>query len=109
MRAVSQQNHHTLAKAAMPTLLLPTKGCYGLHDYEKAFCSTANDSQNLYTLRGIDREKGSLVMMRPDEYIAHVFTLNDAAVLAAFFGAFMLIFSMPSMFESHHPDCNQTW
>ena len=109
VRAVFQQNHYTLTKAAMPTLQLPTNGCYRLHDYEKAFCATANDSQNIYTLRGIDREKGSLVMMRPDEYIAHVFTLNDAAALAAFFGAFMLDFSMPSMFEPHHPDCNRTW
>ena len=39
VRAIFQQNHRDLDLAAMPSLLLPRKGRYGLHDYEKMFCS----------------------------------------------------------------------
>ncbi|RZI38281.1 3-hydroxybenzoate 4-monooxygenase, partial [Herbaspirillum sp. HC18] len=38
LRAVFQQDHRELAVAAMPPLLLPRKGRYGLIDYEKMFC-----------------------------------------------------------------------
>ena len=90
VRAVFQQSHHTLAITALPALLLPSKGRYGLHDYEKAFCAVAEDSQNIYALRGINREHGCLVAVRPDQYIAHVLPLDDTTALAAFFEAFML-------------------
>src|SRR5262249_27065244 len=39
VRAVFQQAHRELAIAAMPALLLPPKGRYGLRDYEKMFCA----------------------------------------------------------------------
>src|SRR5262249_27051342 len=39
VRAVFQQAHRDLAIEAMPALLLPKKGRYGLHDYEKIFCA----------------------------------------------------------------------
>ena len=38
LRAVFQQDHRELAIEAMPPLLLPRKGRYGLIDYEKMFC-----------------------------------------------------------------------
>ena len=38
MCAVFQQAPRELAIAAMPALLLPQKGRYGLRDYEKMFC-----------------------------------------------------------------------
>ena len=38
LRAIFQQGHRDLDLAAMPSLLLPSKGRYGLHDYEKMFC-----------------------------------------------------------------------
>ena len=38
VRAVFQQAHRELAIEAMPPLLLPPKGRYGLRDYEKMFC-----------------------------------------------------------------------
>ena len=93
VRAVFQQSHHTLAITALPELLFPPKGRYGLRDYEKAFCALEdakqNPSQNIYTLRGIDRAQGCLVVVRPDQYIAHILPLGDTDALAAFFGGFM--------------------
>jgi phenol 2-monooxygenase (NADPH) len=94
VRAVFQQNHRDLSITAMPELLFPHKGRYGLRDYEKVFCAlddaNQNPGQNIFTLRQIDRKQGCLVVVRPDQYIAHILPLDDADALAAFFGGFML-------------------
>jgi phenol 2-monooxygenase (NADPH) len=90
VRAVLQQSHHEVSIDAMPKLLFPKKGRYGLRDYEKVFCALADDSQNIYNLRQIDRENGCMVIVRPDQYIAHVLPLEDTETLAAFFDGFML-------------------
>jgi hypothetical protein len=45
---------------------------------------------DIFDLRGIDRKQGALVVVRPDQYIAHVLPLDAHAELAAFFAAFML-------------------
>jgi phenol 2-monooxygenase (NADPH) len=90
VRAVFQQSHHQLAVTAMPGLLFPPKGRYGLRDYEKAFCALTDLAQDIYALRGIDREQGCLVVVRPDQYVAHVFPISDTDALAEFFAGFML-------------------
>jgi len=90
VRAVFQQSHHQLAVTTMPGLLFPPKGRYGLRDYEKAFCAVTDTAQNIYDLRGINREQGCLVVVRPDQYIAHVLPVTDTDGLAKFFAGFML-------------------
>jgi phenol 2-monooxygenase len=89
VRAVFQQDHHALAIETMPPLLLPPKGRYGLRDYEKMFCADLR-GQDIFTLRGIDRARGCLVIVRPDQYVAHVLPLDAHAQLAAYFDGFML-------------------
>jgi phenol 2-monooxygenase len=89
VRAVFQQHHHQLAIEAMPGLLLPAKGRYGLRDYEKMFCADAGGG-DIFTMRGIDRKAGCMVVVRPDQYVAHVLPLGGHAQLAAFFDGFML-------------------
>ncbi len=91
VRAVFQQSHHQLAITSLPELLFPRKGRYGLRDYEKAFCAVEHASQNIYTLRHIDRAQGGLVVVRPDQYIAQIFPLSATDALAAFFGGFMRV------------------
>jgi hypothetical protein len=90
LRAIFQQAHHTLAIESMPALLLPQKGRYGLRDYEKVFCPDLKNGPDIFDLRGIDREQGALVVVRPDQYIAHVLPLNAHQALADFFAGFML-------------------
>jgi 2-polyprenyl-6-methoxyphenol hydroxylase-like FAD-dependent oxidoreductase len=90
VRGVFQQNHHQLAVTTMPTLLFPKKGKYGLHDYEKAFCTLPNDNENIYAMRTVDREQGCMVVIRPDQYIAHVLPLHATDELAKFFARFMV-------------------
>ena len=90
VRAVFQHSHHQLTITAMPELLFPPKGRYALRDYEKAFCALVDANQNIYAVRGINREQGCLVVVRPDQYIAHILPLDATDALAAFFGSFML-------------------
>jgi phenol 2-monooxygenase len=91
VRAVFQQNHHQCAVTDLPELLFPSKGKYGLHDYEKAFCAIDDAKQNVYALRGIDRKQGCLVVVRPDQYIAQVLPLEQGTdALSAFFCSFMV-------------------
>ena len=94
VRAVLQQSHHQLAITDMPDLLFPHKGRYGLRDYEKAFCALDDANQNIFNLRKINREHGCLVIVRPDQYIAHILPLNDTDALTTslttFFDGFML-------------------
>jgi phenol 2-monooxygenase len=89
VRAVFQQAHRELAVEAMPSFLLPRKGRYGLCDYEKMFCPDLDSGNDIFTLRGIDREAGCMVVVRPDQYVAQVLPLDGYQQLAAFFDGFM--------------------
>lgn len=82
LRAVLQQPHREVRLEDLHALLLPRKGRYGLIDYEKAFTSDA--ATDIFDERGIDRERGALVVVRPDQYVAHVFPLEAYAELNAF-------------------------
>jgi phenol 2-monooxygenase (NADPH) len=89
LRAVLQQPHRQLALDTLPALLLPTKGKYGLKDYEKVYCPDFSGRGDIFDLRGIDRAQGCVVVVRPDQYVAHVLPLDAFTDLAAFFDAFM--------------------
>lgn len=90
LRAICQQEFRELSLDAFPELLWPRKGRYGLHDYEKVFCPDLKGGQDIFEMRGIDREKGCLVIVRPDQHIAHVLPLEAHDELAAYFDRFML-------------------
>jgi phenol 2-monooxygenase len=82
LRAVLQQPHREVRVEDLHTLLLPRKGRYGLIDYEKAFTSDA--ATDIFDERCVDRERGALVVVRPDQYVAHVLPLDAHAELNAF-------------------------
>lgn len=90
VRAVFQQPHDRLAIEEMPSLLLPRKGRHGLCDYEKIFSPDLKSGNDIFAMRGIDRTAGCIVIVRPDQYIAHVLPLGGYAQLAAFFDGFMI-------------------
>lgn len=89
VRAILQHGHQSVAMDTLPALLLPPKGRYGLRDYAKVFCADLKGGKDIFELRGIAREQGALVVVRPDQYIAHVLPLDAHGALAAFFAAFM--------------------
>ena len=89
VRAVFQLAHTELDLGLMPTLLLPRKGRHQLVDYEKIFSSGIKNSANIFDLRGIDKAQGALIVVRPDQYIAHVLPLGAHEALADFFAGIM--------------------
>jgi phenol 2-monooxygenase (NADPH) len=90
VRAVFQQPHPELAIENMPALLLPRKGRYGLRDYEKMFCADIKGGNDIFSMRGIQRKAGCMIVVRPDQYVAHVLPLDGYNDLANFFDGFML-------------------
>jgi len=90
VRAVFQQDHRELALQGMPAFLLPLKGRYGLRDYEKLFCPDLKGRNDIFDMRGINRDQGCMVVVRPDQYVAQVLPLEAYSELSTFFAAFML-------------------
>ena len=90
VRAVFQQGHRELALEAMPAFLLPRKGRYGLSDYEKMLCPDLKSGHDIFDLRGIDRHGGCVVVVRPDQYVAHILPLDAFSELSAYFDGFMV-------------------
>ncbi|NVO24324.1 FAD-binding monooxygenase [Donghicola mangrovi] len=90
VRAIFQQTFDQLAFENMPALLKPEKGRYGLCDHEKVFCTDHKGLGDIYDMRGIDRENGCLIVVRPDQYVAHILPLDGYAELAAFFAPILI-------------------
>ncbi|UUX51189.1 FAD-binding monooxygenase [Nisaea acidiphila] len=90
LRAVFQQDFRTMELSELPPYLLPSKGRYGLRDYEKVFCADLKNDCDVFDMRGIDRQRGCMVVVRPDQYVAQVLPLDGTAALAALFDGFML-------------------
>ena len=102
VRAIVQQEHRSVDLNAIPPFLFPAKGRFGLRDYQKVFSAERTNgrllgsvpgleaTQDIYDLRGIDRERGALVVVRPDQYVAQVMPLQSHTELAEFFASFML-------------------
>ncbi len=89
LRAVFQQSHRELSVDGLPAVLLPAKGPFGLTDYEKAFCADPRRG-DVFDLRGIDRATGCLVLVRPDQYVAHVLPLDAHDELDRFLAGVLL-------------------
>ena len=89
-RAIFQQAHRDLKLEELPSILLPRKGRFGLTDYEKAFTPDVRNGPDIFDQRGINRETGAIVVVRPDQHVANVLPLDAHDDLAAFFEAFMI-------------------
>jgi phenol 2-monooxygenase len=89
VRAVFQQTFEQLAYENMPSLLKPKTGKLGLQDYEKVFCVDHKGVGDIFDMRGINREQGCMIVVRPDQYVAHVLPLNGYDELAAFFAGIL--------------------
>lgn len=87
VRVIFQQGHRDLPVEQAHPLLLPAKGRYGLKDYEKMFC--VDPAADIFEMRGID-PGGAMVLVRPDQYVAHVLPLDAYDDLKTFLGGVML-------------------
>ncbi len=85
VRAVFQQTFDQLAYEDMPSLLKPHKGRFGLIDHEKVFCTDHKGAGDIFEMRGIDTDRGCMVVARPDQYVAHILPLDAYRELSGFF------------------------
>jgi phenol 2-monooxygenase len=53
------------------------------------FCPDLGSGRDIFDLRGIDRQSGCIVIVRPDQYVAHVLPIEAHGELADFFDGFM--------------------
>jgi phenol 2-monooxygenase len=89
VRAIFQQGFRDLEITGMPALLRPLKGRFGLCDYEKVFCADLKSGDDIFDLRGIDRQQGCVVIIRPDQHVAHVLPMSAYDAISAFFAGFL--------------------
>lgn len=89
LRAIFQAPHRDVDIGSLPALLMPRKGRLGLQDYEKVFSPDLKEGPDVFDLRGIDRQRGALVVVRPDQYVAHVLPLDAHEALGSFFAGFL--------------------
>ncbi|WP_353471287.1 FAD-dependent monooxygenase [Salipiger sp. H15] len=89
LRAVFQTPHREMRLGDLPAALLPRKGRYGLTDYEKAFCPAPN-GPDIFDLRGINRARGALLVLRPDQFVAQVLPLGSTDEILKFLNGFLL-------------------
>jgi phenol 2-monooxygenase len=95
VRGILQAHLHDIDFAGLPEILRPRNGALQLVDYEKAFTAAPIGSAvtagiDIYRDRGIDRADGALVVVRPDQYVAHVLPLDAFDELAAFFDGILV-------------------
>ena len=79
---VLQGTHHGVDVTSLPDAFLPRTGPFGLQDWEKAWAVDA--ASDVFAERGVSRD-GAIVVVRPDQYVAHVLPLKARAELTAFF------------------------
>ncbi len=89
VRAVFQQTFEELDYGSMPSLLKPRTGKLGLQDHTKVFCVDHKGLGDIFDMRGIDRERGCMIVVRPDQYVAHVLPLDGFGELSAFFAGIL--------------------
>ena len=63
---------------------MPIKGKLGLRDTSKIFSAKVRNHRNIYDARQIS-QKGCLVIVRPDQFVADVMPLTDLQRLGEFF------------------------
>jgi len=85
VRFVFQQTFDQLAYENMSSLLKPKTGSMGLQDHGKVFCVDHKGMGDIYAMRGINRDQGCMIVVRPDQYVAHVLPLDARNELSDYF------------------------
>lgn len=81
VRAIYPVAHETVSIPSCPAGFKPLVGKYEIEYWEKIYGVLPDRS--IFEERGISSE-GAVVVVRPDQYVAGIFGLNDTAQLAAF-------------------------
>jgi len=87
VKVVYQRPHDEVNLLAAPEIFLPRTGPFRLLDYEKIYAADPDD--DIFAARGIDRS-GCVVVVRPDQYVAHILAFDATEELARFFSGILL-------------------
>lgn len=82
VKVIYQQDYTGVDINAVPDAFKPRTGPFELIDYERVYAT--DPAQDIFDEREIDRG-GAVVVVRPDQYVAHVLPLTATDELAAFF------------------------
>jgi len=82
VKVIYQQRHTEFDVNEAPRAFLPEVGPFSLTARDRVFGT--HPEQDIFAERGISRE-GCVVVVRPDQYVAHVLPLSDPSALATFF------------------------
>jgi phenol 2-monooxygenase len=87
VHGIFRVSHHEIDVPTLPAILCPHTGPLRIQDWEKVW--TIGPGADIFTDRGIS-EQGAIVIVRPDQYVAHVLPLTARAELTDLFGGFLL-------------------
>jgi phenol 2-monooxygenase len=87
VKVVYQEAHTGVDLGQVDEAFLPRTGPFGLIDYEKVYA--ADPADDIFLQRGISRD-GAIVVVRPDQYVAHVLPMDATDDLAAYFRQMLL-------------------
>ncbi len=86
IKVIYQQPHREVDISEVPKVFLPPSGPFQLTDYEKVYATFPED--DIFELRGVSRE-GAVVVVRPDQYVAHILPLSAPDELSEFLAGFL--------------------
>lgn len=81
-KVVYRQPHTEVDIMRVPRVFRPTVGPFGLTHLEKVYATLPDE--DIFAERGIGAD-GAVVVVRPDQYVAAVFSLEDRDALTQFF------------------------
>lgn len=81
LKLIHQQHYTDFDMSDIPATFKPKTGRFGLTDVEKAFGIL--EDHDIFGKRSISRD-GAVVVVRPDQYVAGVFPLDETEELEAF-------------------------
>ncbi|WP_322995027.1 FAD-dependent monooxygenase [Castellaniella sp.] len=87
IKVIYQQNHTQIDIGQVPQAFIPRVGPYRLSDYENIYAALPDD--DIFERRKISRQ-GAVVIVRPDQYVAHVLPLSAIDQLTRFLKTFAL-------------------
>ncbi|WP_040167266.1 FAD-dependent monooxygenase [Microbacterium gorillae] len=87
VHGVIRAGHHDVVSTSFPEVLRPHTGPLSLPDWEKIWALSA--TSDVFADRGISAA-GVVVVVRPDQYVAHVLPLDAHAELTTFFDGLLV-------------------
>lgn len=90
-KVIYPRGYDEIDVTAIPDLFRPRTGPLALTDWEKAFSAAPNrwNDVDIFAARGVS-DAGAVVVVRPDQYVAHIASLDARDSLTAFFAEWML-------------------